>query len=663
MIGTQVGNYRIVEKIGEGGMGVVYKAVEVSLDRTVAVKVLSPDLAGDQALIERFRSEAKAQANLNHPNIAILYTFLTTSETSMMVMEYLEGETFDQTLQRRGLLPQEQAVPIFKQALLGIGYAHRHGIVHRDIKPSNIMLTTSGMVKVMDFGIAKVLGGQRMTQTGTRMGTVNYMSPEQIRNRPVDIRSDIYALGVTLYEMLTAHLPFESDSDFEVMSQHVNMPPPRPTLHYPYIPIGIEQAVLKALEKDPNARFQTVEEFGAALEHPEGGVLGIPQQAVATAPGLAPAPVETRPHYATPAPTPVPVAPPTPATAYVASSPGTGYPTPPPATPVPAAATGDFWSQRRNLVLIGIGAAALLLIVAIISFQLATKKPAPVSIGSNSALGGSTTGASGARSALTMAQPESNMGSAQLPNPEGPSNPQPSVPQGSAPPPTPAPVRPAWKDAHDSAQHALHSGAFLQAVTEARRARAQGDPSAQGLEEQALEGLLQGVRAARQARDYNSALVKVSSLIDLFPNRSDLQQMRLAIQQEQQDFARQQLEEQRRAEQERQKQAYDAKFARFTFNHRHIVMGPDGKMYTFYCQGLLSVSPEGVVQYDCQRTNDPQGRCDHVTWVQGSIRQVKISRDGSLHLATANGNFDMFGNAGDVQQAMAAITPLAAGRK
>src|SRR5271169_4341882 len=432
MIGTQVGNYRIVEKIGEGGMGVVYKAVELSLDRTVAVKVLSPDLAGDQALIERFRSEAKAQANLNHPNIAILYTFLTTSETSMMVMEYLEGETFDQTLQRRGLLPQEQAVPIFKQALLGIGYAHRHGIVHRDIKPSNIMLTTSGMVKVMDFGIAKVLGGQRMTQTGTRMGTVNYMSPEQIRNRPVDIRSDIYALGVTLYEMLTAHLPFESDSDFEVMSQHVNMPPPRPTLHYPYIPIGIEQAVLKALEKDPNARFQTVEEFGAALEHPEGGVLGVPQPGMATAAGLAPAPVETRPpQYVTPAPTQAPVAPPAPATARAATSPGQSYPTMPPAA-VPAAAPGDFWSQRRNIVLIGIGAAALLLIVALVSYQLANKKPAPVSIGSNSALGGSTAGASGARSALTMAQPESNMGSAQLPNPEGPSSPQPSVPQGSA---------------------------------------------------------------------------------------------------------------------------------------------------------------------------------------------------------------------------------------
>lgn len=266
---------------------------------------------------------------------------------------------------------------------------------------------------------------------------------------------------------------------------------------------------------------------------------------------------------------------------------------------------------------------------------------------------------SGAKSALTLAKPESNMASAQLPNPEGPSNPQPSNPQS----PAPAPARPAWKDAHDSAERALHSGAYLQAVGEARRAKAQGDPSAQGLEEQALEGLLQGVRAARQQHNYNSALVKVSSLIDLFPNRSDLQQMRQAIQQEQQNYAQQQIEEQRRAEQERQQQAYEARFARFTLNHRHVVMGQDGRMYTFYCQGILSVSPEGVVKYDCQSTNDPQGRCDHVTWVQGSIRQAKISRDGSLHLATANGNFDMYGNAGDVQQAVAAITPLAAGRK
>ena len=660
MIGTQVGNYRIVEKIGEGGMGVVYKAVEVSLDRAVAVKVLSPDLAGDQALIERFRSEARAQANLNHPNIATLYTFLTTSETSMMVMEFLEGETFDQLIRRRGLLPQEQAVPIFKQALLGIGFAHRQGIIHRDIKPSNIMLTKSGMVKVMDFGIAKVLGGQRLTQTGSRMGTVYYMSPEQIRNRPVDIRSDIYALGVTLYEMLTAHLPFESDSDFEIMSAHVNAPPPRPTLHYPYIPPGIEQAVLKALEKDPNARFQTVEEFGAALEHPEGGVVQAPQQAMATAAGAAPAVVDTRPHLATPPPTPAPVPPTlTPAMTRADSSPGQPYATTPPVAPAPATARADFWSQRRNLILVGIGALALILLGAIISYQLANKKPAPVAIGSNRGpeAGATPAEASGAKSPLTLGAPESNMGSAQLPNPEQPSNPQ------TSPAPPPAPVRPAWKDAHDSAQRALSSGAFRQAVTEARRARAQGDPTAQGLEEQALEGLLRGVHASRQARDYAAALVKVSSLIELFPNRSDLLQLKQSIQQEQQQYAQQQIEEQRRAEQERQRQAYEARLRRFTFTHRHVVMGQDGKIYNFYCQGILSVSPEGVVQYDCQRTNDPQGRCDHVTWAQGTIRQAKVSRDGSLHLATSSGNFDMYGNAGDVQQAVAAISPLASGHK
>ena len=269
MIGTQIGNYRIVEKLGEGGMGVVYKGVDVFLDRTVAIKVLPPDLARNPELVERFRTEAKAQANLSHTNVATLYAFLVQDGNAVIVMEYVDGETFDQMIGRRGPIPSQDAIPLFKQALLGIGAAHRMGIIHRDIKPSNLMLKRDGIVKVMDFGIAKLAGSQGMTRTGTQLGTVAYMSPEQIQNRGVDIRSDIYALGVTLYEMLSGHIPFEGGSDFQIMRDHVATPPPLPTRFYPYIPKGIENVVLRALEKDPDARFQTVEEFGAALERPD----------------------------------------------------------------------------------------------------------------------------------------------------------------------------------------------------------------------------------------------------------------------------------------------------------------------------------------------------------------------------------------------------------
>jgi serine/threonine protein kinase len=269
MIGMEIGSYRIIEKLGEGGMGVVYKALDTSLDRPVAMKVLSSDFSRNPELVERFRAEARAQANLNHTNLATLYSFLLHEGDAFMVMEYIEGETFEHMIRRRGPIPDSDAVPLFKQALLGIGYAHRCGIIHRDIKPSNLMLNKHGIVKVMDFGIAKVMGARSMTRTGTQMGTVAYMSPEQIQNRPVDIRTDIYALGITLYELLSGHLPFDSDSDFKVMQDHVATPPPLPTRFYPYIPKGLENVVLKALEKDPDARYQSVEEFGAALEHPE----------------------------------------------------------------------------------------------------------------------------------------------------------------------------------------------------------------------------------------------------------------------------------------------------------------------------------------------------------------------------------------------------------
>jgi serine/threonine protein kinase len=297
---NQIGHYQIVDKLGEGGMGVVYKAMDLSLDRYVAIKVLTPETVANPELMQRFHIEAKAQARLSHTNIATLHAFEQVGNTWLIVMEYLDGESFEQMVTRRGPIPSEEAVPLFRQALLGIGFAHRMGVIHRDIKPSNIMVTKSGIVKVMDFGIAKVLGGQRLTRTGTRVGTVAYMSPEQIRNAPVDIRSDIYSLGVTLYELLTAHLPFEGESDFQMMSDHVNTPPPLPTRHYPYIPEGVVRADLEALAKNPDERFQTCEAFGAALEHPGEIAVTAATSRPTTPPPVAPPP--TRPATPTPPP-------------------------------------------------------------------------------------------------------------------------------------------------------------------------------------------------------------------------------------------------------------------------------------------------------------------------------------------------------------------------
>jgi serine/threonine protein kinase len=268
MVGTQVGNYLIEEKLGEGGMGTVYRALEIQLERRVAIKVLNADLARNQNVVERFRAEARAQANLMHPNIAVLYAFLVEGGNAMMVMEYIDGQNIQEIVRRNGALQFHHAIPWFKQALAGVGAAHRVGIVHRDIKPSNLMVTRAGVVKVLDFGIAKVTTGRALTSAGTKLGTVFYMSPEQVQAGTIDARSDIYSLGVTLYEMLTARVPFESDSDFTVQKDHIQTPPPLPTAFAPNLPRGYEKIILKALEKKPIERFQSVEEFSAALDNP-----------------------------------------------------------------------------------------------------------------------------------------------------------------------------------------------------------------------------------------------------------------------------------------------------------------------------------------------------------------------------------------------------------
>jgi serine/threonine-protein kinase len=268
VVGRPIAHYRIEAQLGEGGMGVVYRAVDLTLDRPVALKMLTADLARNASLQERFQAEAKAHAHLNHANIATLYSFVQAEDTSFIVMEYVDGETFE-AIVRRGPIPPGKALLFFRQALAGLGFAHRMGIIHRDIKPGNLMVNRHGIVKVLDFGLAKVLGARRMTGSGVRVGSVFYMSPEQVRNEPLDARADVYSLGVTLYEMLSGKVPFSGDSDYQVMFDHVNLPPPLLRSHDPRIPPGVEAVVLKALEKDPGRRFQNVEEFGAALDRVE----------------------------------------------------------------------------------------------------------------------------------------------------------------------------------------------------------------------------------------------------------------------------------------------------------------------------------------------------------------------------------------------------------
>lgn len=265
MIGNIVGNYKIVEKIGEGGMGAVYKGIDLMLERDVAVKALKPELGSQPLVVERFRAEAVTLAKLNHPNVATLFSFFRQSDQFFMVLEYVKGTTLDKIMEAHGAMTCEEAIPLFCQMLEGIDHAHSLGVVHRDIKPANMMLTESGLLKVLDFGIARALGSARLTRAGHLIGTIEYMSPEQVRGMETDARSDIYSLGMVLYELLTGRVPFASDSEYELMKAQVEQLPTPPSEFAPNIPEQVEAAILCATEKDPERRFQTAGAFSSAI--------------------------------------------------------------------------------------------------------------------------------------------------------------------------------------------------------------------------------------------------------------------------------------------------------------------------------------------------------------------------------------------------------------
>ena len=262
--GSRIGDYEIVAPLGAGGMGQVYKVRNLISDRVEAMKVLLPNLTSEPELADRFLREIKVQANLDHPNIAKLYTALRLDNQLLMFMEFVEGVSLDRRL-REGPLPVPQAVDYVSQVLAALEYAHQHGIVHRDIKPANMMLTPAGVVKLMDFGIAKAATERGLTSTGMTLGSLFYMSPEQIQGSNVDPRSDLYSVGVSLYEMVTGKKPFEGTSQFSIMSAHLEKEPVPPIEIDKEISPVLNELIVLSLNRDPACRFQSAAAFRNAL--------------------------------------------------------------------------------------------------------------------------------------------------------------------------------------------------------------------------------------------------------------------------------------------------------------------------------------------------------------------------------------------------------------
>lgn len=268
MIGKTILNYRVTSFIDEGGMGSVYSGIHLKLDRKVAIKILHKSFTANPQFKERFLNEAKMLARLSHQNIIGIYDFIEHESDYYIITEFVEGKTLDNLLRSIASLSSSEILNIFKQVLNGIGYAHSCGIIHRDIKPSNVIIDNNGNARILDFGIAKLIdSSSNMTKTGTKMGSLFYMSPEQVLGKPVDNRTDIYSLGVVLFEMFAKKLPYKSDtnSDYEVMNSILNEEIQDIDLYVKGVDENIQSAIQKACAKNPSDRFNSCEEFGEAL--------------------------------------------------------------------------------------------------------------------------------------------------------------------------------------------------------------------------------------------------------------------------------------------------------------------------------------------------------------------------------------------------------------
>jgi serine/threonine-protein kinase len=269
MIGRTIGKYRIVGQLGRGGAGIVYKAVDETLGRDVAVKTLNPDLANTEVM-SRFRAEATILAKLNHPQIATIFELFRSENDLLMVMEFVRGETLDKLSERLGPIAPDRSAYLIDLILSALEHAHREGVVHRDVKPANVMVTNEGSIKIMDFGIARVLNAEQKTVDFRLMGTPAYMSPEQVMGEEVDGRSDLYSVGVLFYRLVTGALPFTADTALSMLQRQIRDTPTPVHVHRPSLPAWCDQIVQRALAKTPADRFQSAEEFRDALSRATG---------------------------------------------------------------------------------------------------------------------------------------------------------------------------------------------------------------------------------------------------------------------------------------------------------------------------------------------------------------------------------------------------------